>query len=284
MQKIVSKIIVKWGLNMVESPVQLRPSIPFFRHRIFWLAVGGLSASALLIAIAILGYLHIRNPLPTHYKYDTSTATNGVELHIIQTDPENVVLKAIDDNVIRTKQYGINGGFFDGEQMLSIAVNDHNPAQGEPNGYGSGWYNVKYPRGTLVWDRSVGRFSIQRVLSADELQVTDTNRYWAQGGISMNLQDDLNWHAAAEEEHMPGLDETHMRSAVLYDDARQLWLVVSPTLCTAEQFRTALKEKGGSSLREGIFLDGDGSSQMRAKGVRLAGDNRVVRQMLALIH
>jgi hypothetical protein len=134
-----------------------------------------------------------------------------------------------------------------------------------------------------VWDGAAKALFTQVADSAGELRVTDRADYWAQGGISMSLADDVGWQAQAEAEHMPGMDEIHMRSAALYDTANRLWLVVTPTLCTAEQFRDAVKEKGGDLLQEGIFLDGDGSSQMRARGIRLPGDNREVRQVMALI-
>lgn len=58
------------------------------------------------------------------FKYFQIPADNGVVLHVIQTEPSNISLNSIDDNVIRSGTNGINGGFFWGKQLLSIAVMD----------------------------------------------------------------------------------------------------------------------------------------------------------------
>ncbi|WP_438432526.1 hypothetical protein [Gorillibacterium sp. sgz500922] len=220
--------------------------------------------------------------MPKEYAYAAYSAANGVELHAIQTDPDNVQLVAITNNVNAVNYYGVNGGFFYDSALLSIAVNDGIPVIGKAGDYGSGWMNVKYARGTLVWDRTVRRFSVQLASSAEDLAVTDRSRYWAQGGISMHLQD-AGWHTLAEAEHMPGIDELHMRTGLLFDRDNRLRLVVTNSLCTAEEFRSALLEWKGNELLDGIFLDGDGSSQLKIKEMRLPGDSRAVRQMLALI-
>ncbi|MEO3945015.1 hypothetical protein [Gorillibacterium sp. CAU 1737] len=221
--------------------------------------------------------------LPTQYTYETFQATNGLVLHALITDPENIRLEAIEQNLLDLPRYGMNGGFFYESSLLSIAVNDGQPVIGKPGGYGSGWSNVKYARGTLVWDRESKKFSVQVVTSADKLTVTQPERYWAQGGISMNLQAGESWHTLAEAEHMPGIDNLHMRTGLVYTKDGQLQLLVTNDLCTAGDFRAAVLEWGGETFVDGIFLDGDGSSQLKAKEVELAGDRRLVRQMIRLI-
>lgn len=162
-------------------------------------------------------------------------------------------------------------------------MNNDIPVNGKRNTYGSGWFNAKYARGTLVWDAAVQRFSVQVLSSASELTVTDRKSYFAQGGVSMNLQNDAGWRAAAQAEHLPALDENRLRSGLVFDDAGRLFLIVTPTRCTAEQFRSAIKETAApGSVIEGIFLDGDGSAQMNAAEVKLYGDSRDLRQIIVI--
>ncbi|WP_058304012.1 hypothetical protein [Gorillibacterium timonense] len=222
-------------------------------------------------------------PTPNDYSYGSYTASNGIELHGIWTDPDNIQLTAIDRNLNDSPYFGINGGFFYQKALLSIAVNDGVPVIGKKQDYGSGWSNEKYARGTFVWDRASRQFSVQKVSSVEELTLSDHERYWAQGGISMNLQDEANWHRLAEDEHMPGIDEWHMRTGLVYDIKNKVVLLVTNDLCTAENFRAAVREWGGEDYRDGIFLDGDGSSQFKSKEAQLPGDHREVRQILNVI-
>ncbi|KIL38258.1 hypothetical protein SD70_27635 [Gordoniibacillus kamchatkensis] len=222
------------------------------------------------------------------YRFEYAKAANGVALYTIRTTPDNVRLRTIDSNVTATPYFGVNGGFFWEGALLSIAVENGRPLKGEPGDYGSGCYNTgvdsNLRRGTLVWDEAARRFSVQVVTDASELQVTDKLRYWAQGGVSMGLSNETGWEREMIAEQMPAYDEGHSRTALVYDRDNRLYMIVTPTLCTIEQFRTAIREKiGGGRLADGVFLDGDGSSQLQVDHVRLAGDRRQVYQMLALI-
>lgn len=220
---------------------------------------------------------------PRHYSYQETTASNGVRLFSLKTVPQNIVLKPIASNVTRTSDYGINGGFFWEGHLLSIAVVNDQPLKGQQEDYGSGWYNIDYPKGTLVWDEITRHFSVQVVQDAHELKVTDRQRYWAQGGVSMSLQQGSRWVAQALAEDMPAFDEARLRSGAVYDDRQNVWLIVTDKPCTVEQFRTAIMETiGEGKLVDGIFLDGDGSSQMNSAQKVLKGDTREVYQMLAL--
>jgi hypothetical protein len=71
---------------------------------------------------------------------------------------------------------------------------------------------------------------------------------------------------------------------IVYDQQQNLYLIVTPTACTIEKFRFAILEKLNNhhNLVDGIFLDGDGSSQMQSRFVQLDGDHRQVFQMLTL--
>lgn len=217
------------------------------------------------------------------YGYRKLTAGNGVELHAIETRPGSIGLKAIDRNVTETRDNGINGGFFWEGYLLSIAVVNDRPVKGVPGEYGSGWFNTDRARGTLVWDEAARRFSVQVAESAEELQVTDRNRYWAQGGVSMGLRNESGWKAQALAEEFPAMEENRLRSGMVYDGDGRLWLLVTTTPCTGEQFRDAVKEKvAAGKPADGIFLDGDGSSQLQLGKLRIAGDRRAVYQMITL--
>ncbi|WP_171684017.1 hypothetical protein [Paenibacillus planticolens] len=209
-------------------------------------------------------------------------------MHTIRTTPDNIRLQAIDTNVTKTPYYGINGGFFWEGALLSIAVINDQPLKGLPGDYGSGWYNTgvdtNLKRGTLVWDDITKRFSIQVVTNAGELTVTDKHHYWAQGGVSMRLNDSFGWENDMISEEMPAYDESRMRTAIVYDNLENMYMIVTPTYCTIAEFRTAILETlGDRRIVDGIYLDGDGSSQMQCRYVRLNGDHRQVYQMLALI-
>ncbi|MCR8656664.1 phosphodiester glycosidase family protein [Paenibacillus endoradicis] len=217
-------------------------------------------------------------------KYTQITADNGVVLNVLQTEPSSISLTSINDNVVQSGINGINGGFFWDDSLLSIAVMDGMPTNGNPNDYGSGWFNAKYARGTIVYDRVTKVINVQRAASVDELQMTDESKFWAQGGISMNLKDDSNWYnVAVQEEAIPFPDEDRLRSGMAYDSSGEIYLIVTSNKCTIEQFRTAIKENIAiGKLDEAIFLDGDGSSQLLAGKVQLKGDDRTVVQMIAV--
>jgi len=221
--------------------------------------------------------------MTTNYWYGKVTATNKVVLHYIKTSPKNIKLNVLNKNVTSGTDYGINAGFFYGKDLLSIAVMDDVPVNGKRGGYGSGWENAKYPRGTLVWDGKQSKYSVQVVNNAGELTVSDRNNYWAQGGISMNLKDDTHWKAQAQKENMPNMTGKVYRTGLVYNTGLNIWLIVTQTPCTAEEFRKAIKEKIGSgTLVDGIFLDGSGSSQMKCKEISLRGDGRSVVQTFNL--
>lgn len=218
-----------------------------------------------------------------HYSYGVYMSSGGVKLHAMKTAPDNIALKKIASNVTQTDDYGLNGGFFWNGDLLSIAVVDGLPLKGAPHDYGSGWYNIDVPKGTLVWDAALRRFDIQVVLEAGELKVAGGGRYWAQGGVSMSLQREADWAEQARKEDMPAFGEPRLRSGIAYDRQSNVWLLASDKPCTAALFRDAVKEVIAPGLLvDGLFLDGDGSTQMKNGSVALKGDQREVYQMVAL--
>jgi len=219
--------------------------------------------------------------------YSKCIASNGVVLHALKCSPNDVQLRSCRTNVqSQPLAAAINGGFFDSRNgaVLSIAVQNNQPVKGGRGEYGSGWENAKYARGTLVWDAAARRYSIQVVRSADELKVSDRSRYWAQGGISMSLQDDGGWQQRARLQNMPNMSGKVYRTGLVYGSGLSMWMIVTNTACTAEQFRTAIKQKIGSgTLTDGIFLDGSGSSQLRCEDVSLRGDGRTVYSLVSIM-
>ncbi|MCY9760940.1 phosphodiester glycosidase family protein [Paenibacillus alvei] len=218
--------------------------------------------------------------------YSKSTASNGVVLHTLKCSPNDVQLRACRTNLCNQDMTAVNGGFFDFSSgaILSIAVQNDKPVKGSRGGYGSGWHNAKYARGTLVWDAAARRYSVQVVKSADELNVSDRSRYWAQGGISMSLQNESGWERIARLQNMPNMPGKVFRTALVYGSGLSLWLVVTNSPCTVESFRTAIKQKIGSgALTDGIFLDGSGSSQLRYDSVSLRGDGRTVHSIISIM-
>lgn len=242
----------------------------------------------LAATVAVIANLQLEAPdrrmTSSNYTYETIQGRNDVVVHVMRTDPEFLKPIMINNNVIAAGIYGINGGFFWDRSVLSIAIDNGKPVNGNVNEYGSGWINEKYSRGTLVFDRITGKLTVQAVSSADEIEVMDRDQYWAQGGISMSLSDQLNWKQIASQEAIPFPDELRLRSGVVYDTQQRVYLMVSSVKCTAEQFREAIKDRMESySLVDGIFLDGDGSSQMLSDEVSLKGDGRRVVQMIQVM-
>ncbi|QSF46214.1 hypothetical protein [Paenibacillus tianjinensis] len=222
------------------------------------------------------------------YTYSKVTASNGVVLQSIKTSPNEVYMKGLPggSTIPGQSSDGINGSFFDfgTGSLLTIAVNNDIPVgPGTKDDYGSGYQNAGYARGTLVWDSREQQFSVQIVSSAASLNVISRYQYWAQGGISMTLGNDSTWASIADQQNMPNRTGNAMRAGLVYNNTNNIWLVVTNTLCTAAQFRSAIKEKIGSgTLVNGIFLDGSGSAQLKAGTNVATGDGRKVFSMVAL--
>jgi hypothetical protein len=238
--------------------------------------------TSFFVTILLLKQPQEKSPI---YEYSVSKGTNNVVLHIIRTRPSYIGLKAIKANITDLNNNGINGGFFWQGYLLSIAVINDRPVKGNPGDYGSGWFNTDRKRGTLVWDEKAKAFSIQLVEEAKELKVSDRAHYWAQGGISMSLRNEAGWAQQAAFEEMPAINEKRMRSGIVYDTHNNVYLVVTPTPCTGEEFRSSVIEMlGGGQLMDGLFLDGDGSSQLKVAQATLPGDNREIFQMITLLN
>jgi hypothetical protein len=255
------------------------------RFRIYYI-----TGTILVLTIYLLSRLSVSSTfqpklISNNYVYEQFAADNGISLHIVRTEPENIHLQFIDNNVSATDIVGVNGGFFWEKQLLSIAVHNDQPVIGTRGALGTGWFNAKYARGTLVYDANADKFSVQVANDAGQLIVTDRSQYWAQGGISMNLRDDDGWRVQAELEAIPVPYDQRLRSAMSYDEAGRVYLIVTDVKCTAADFRQAILAYGDGEkhrLIDGIFLDGDGSSQLSTREAKLTGDGRPVLQMIGV--
>ncbi|MFC5452515.1 hypothetical protein [Paenibacillus aestuarii] len=70
----------------------------------------------------------------------------------------------------------------------------------------------------------------------------------------------------------------------IHDASNRVWLIVTPTPCTIEQFRTAILQTiVPGRLIDGIFLDGDGSSQLRSREDKLLGNGREIYQIRQVV-
>lgn len=273
--------------------MDMKERAPMGRKR--WFAVGGILAGILMVLGVMLYFMIIalgnRSAMDIpkleealHYTYFSETSANGMELHVLKTKAAYVTLETINNNVTLTNKVGINGGFFYGNQLLSIGVVNSLPVNKEIGSYGTGAENVKYARGTLVWDGASDSLSVQVASKASELKVKDHTRFWAQGGISMSLGNDTEWIQQAAAEHAPFPDDDRLRSAAAYDQSGQLYLIVSKTKGSLSVFREAIVDSiGDGKLVDGIFLDGDGSSQLLSSEASLPGDSRPVVQMLRVV-
>jgi hypothetical protein len=273
--------------------MEMKNPAPMSRKR--WFAVAGILIGILMI-LGVMLYLMIialsnRSAMDgpkleeaLHYSYFNETAANGMKLHVLKTKAAYVTLETINNNVTLSNKVGINGGFFYGNQLLSIGVVNSLPVNKDIGNFGTGAENVKYARGTLVWDGASDTLSVQVASKASELKVKDHTRFWAQGGISMSLGNDMDWALQATTENAPFPEDDRLRSAAVYDHEGQLYLIVSETKGTLAVFREAIIASiGDGKLADGIFLDGDGSSQLLSTEASLPGDNRPVVQMLRIV-
>lgn len=252
--------------------------------------IGGILLVAGILFVILYSSLSNRSPgvdapleAITQYRYEYAEAANGMKLHALVTKPAFVTLDVVRQNVTLTDKVGINGGFFYGETLISMGIVNGRPVNGAAEAYGNGGENMKYARGTLVWDGASDSLSVQVVSTASEVKVKDHTRFWAQGGISMSLGDEAGWVNQTVAENAPFPNEQRLRSAAVYDENGMLYLIVSESVGTLEAFRSAIISTfGDSRLVDGIFLDGDGSSQLLSKEMKLTGDNRPVLQMLRI--
>lgn len=223
---------------------------------------------------------------------------NNIALEFMRTSASNVRLRSLRGlgvTVPGSNFFGINGGVFAGPEqfpeLLSIAVNNNEPVAGLPGGTGVGWGNA-IRRGTVRWDGTFNTAGVQVVNTASELFVQNRNLYWAQGGLSMNLEieDQDTWVNSISDEEPEGIRwlDSAARSGLCYQLTGPIlnrrttaFLIITRTLCTLWEFRQAIKS-GIPVVNDGVFLDGGGSTQINCREAQFAGDGRSIPQMIGL--
>lgn len=226
------------------------------------------------------------------YTFSSLTASNGITLKVIKTNPGNIKpvsispLAAIPSRLI----YGINAGFANNSnynECYSIAVYNDAPVRGAKGAHNTGWFNEYYTRGTLVYDAYLNYLSVKVIDSASQSGYVRPDMYWAIGGISLGLQN-ANWSAQMSAEHVDGIGgigSSAARSAIVYDSSNNVHLVITESKTSITAFRAAILNKI-PNVRDGVLLDGGGSTEMLCSEYQFAGTdpNRKLGFMVGIIN
>lgn len=220
---------------------------------------------------------------PQNYTYMTATY-DGVVLHIIRTSSGNIKLH----NLLYTKNLqeagviGINGGFYaQGNKLLNIAKSDGAyvgtgtaPYNGKANSCGSGVIYRKAD-GTMYFAEGKNVDDDESLSEVKELTGTVS---WAQGGAGIYpgyskwRDENLAFFVDMDKEN-----PTACRSAMVVDFERDfVYLIITRNSVAYSKFRSAIMKLLNvtdtsdtdkyilSDRYAGVFLDGGGSSQLRA--------------------
>lgn len=238
-----------------------------------------------------------------YYVFDyTDVYVSGrgyIRLRYIKTSPKNIKLTAISGTVPSTGKLGVNAGFFSDslQDVYSICIqNSSTVLQGKPASYHKGYDNVTSQgvtaRGTLVWDAPFSTYRQQVISSAAQLTIGDPDNYWAQGGVSMFLKNDTSWTNMVNSpnsgqvlnDQFPGT--LYNRTALLYGNSLNIYLVITETQCTLSEFRTACKSLDSSNGLDGVILDGANATQMNVPGSYsfIGGNNRTLPAMIEVVN
>lgn len=237
-----------------------------------------------------------------YYVFDTTDAyVSGIgyiRLKWIKTSPRNIKLTPITSTVPASKLLGMNAGFFDdaSQDVYSICIqNSKTVTHGRTY---NGYYNVTSvgtkARGTLVWDDPFRTYRLQTIEAAHELSIGDPDNYWAQDGVNLFLSSNSSWsnliHSPKKGEYISDQSPTdaYNRSALLYGSSLNVYLVISETKCTLDQFRTAIQlGVEPSNGTNGIALDGANATQMNIPDSNysfLGGSSRKLPAMLQVVN
>lgn len=203
----------------------------------------------------------------TYTRWTAYVNSKSIVLHVLSSAASNITLKKINGNVADQSSIGINGCFYDLSSpydLLSIAAqNDYvlNPSGTYGGRYNIGAGGIDAPKGTLVYDGFDNSCSIQKISDYKKVSVSKRYNYWAQGGISMSLNDDAGWATTANSEGIANPTGSVHRTGLAYSGTT-VFGIVSDTNCTAADFRAAIKAT--FSFSGAIFLDSGPSSQMKA--------------------
>lgn len=226
------------------------------------------------------------------YTFSSLTASNGITLKVIKTNPGNIKPVSISPLAAVTSGsvYGVNAGFANNSnytECYSIGVYNDVPVRGTKGNHNTGWFNEYYTRGTLVYDAYLGYLSVKVIDNASQAGFVRPDMYWAIGGISLGLQN-TNWSSQMTTEHVDGIggvSSSAARTAIVYDGSNNVHLVITESKTTITKFRAAILEKI-ANVRDGVLLDGGGSTEMLCSEYKFVGTdpNRKLGFMIGLIN
>ncbi|WP_019909399.1 hypothetical protein [Paenibacillus sp. HW567] len=211
--------------------------------------------------------------MSTYSKNTVAVNGKSIVLHVISAPAKNITLVTINSKVPdQNNYYGINGSFYilppDNGDLLSISVvNDYplKPSLSYGGRYNVGKNSISMDKGTIVYDGADDIVTHQIVDDYNDIAVVKRRNYWAQGGVSMSLNNNANWKAIMQAQELPAQDYETTRTALAYTNGATPYVygIVTTTNCLPGDFRSAIK--AAYSYDEAIFLDSGPSSQMRAK-------------------
>ncbi|MDH6374297.1 exopolysaccharide biosynthesis protein [Paenibacillus sp. PastF-3] len=226
------------------------------------------------------------------YTFSSLTASNGITLKVIKTTPGNIKPVGITPlaPVTSGSVYGVNAGFANNSnynECFSIGVYNDVPVKGAKGVHNTGWFNEYYTRGTLVYDAYINSLSVKVIDNASQSGYVRPDMYWAIGGISLGLQN-TNWSSQMTTEHVEGIggvSSSAARTAIVYDSSNNIHLVITESKTSITAFRAAILNKI-PNVRDGVLLDGGGSTEMLCKEYTFTGTdpNRKLGFMVGIIN
>jgi hypothetical protein len=266
-----------------------------------------------------------------------STLLGGKNLYIIKTPASNIALKLCGNNenltgpsplmpqyrsTKATGDYGINGGWFEKEYLLNIAINNgkflspetvniKKDKDGNEKAYRRDGSRQTVGKGVLCYSNNkVFYIELEKQDDDTGYFIDDTTSYqWAQGGIGLHLTENkASWEELVGyngeygiEKKSPEIAEPHVgRNALVADSTtKDVYLIVYCEEWTyvggaagdrikLQKFRDAiieyLKNEVSDDLTRfiGVFPDGGSSTQIVYGGTSLKTTSRSLQQIITL--
>lgn len=189
------------------------------------------------------------NPIVKIYK---SKYYKRGDVHIIETTPDNIIIKILGNTLHGANEYGMNGTFYNMKEYKSpracwaIATNDGKPIGGNSM---LNSYDRSIKRGTIVYYKD-GSIRLEKVNSINEFTKP---HIWAIGGYTVYPGMDL------KREKIPGGVNYKTAHSYIAYKGNKLYLFVKP-YHMIKDILPFVKQMGFEGC---IVVDGGGSSQIR---------------------
>lgn len=237
---------------------------------------------------------------PQSYAYMTAKY-GSCTLHIIRTDSANIQVANLRGKALSTAGViGINGGFFNPgtNQILNIAKNDGTyvgAASAPYNGTNNNWCG-----NGVVYRKTDGTMGFLTGQSVDDASLSVIKNLtgtvsWAQGGAG--IYPGYSGWKSKDTDFFNSIAASSQRSAMIVDrETGFVYLIVTINAVSYDTFRSSmmtflnLSDGATASTRyHGVFLDGGGSTQLRAKDpkntsvfIHKSGETRALLQVITL--